>query len=176
MLLNALVHKNYMGSTIQLRVYDNKITIWNEGNLPEGLSYEALKRTHSSLPRNPIIADVCFKAGYIDTWGRGTLKIFNSCREAELPEPEIQPLDGGVLVTLYKDYLNVEQLKILGLNERQIKAVEFVKAHGRISNKDYQELNNISKKTASRDLSELVSLNILKSSGVVGAGAYYELK
>lgn len=60
MLLNALVHKNYMGSTIQLRVYDNKITIWNEGNLPEGLSYEALKRTHSSLPRNPIIADVCF--------------------------------------------------------------------------------------------------------------------
>ena len=176
MLLNALVHKNYMGSTIQLRVYDNKITIWNEGNLPEGLSYEALKRTHSSLPRNPIIADVCFKAGYIDTWGRGTLKIFNSCREAELPEPEIQPLDGGVLVTLYKDYLNVEQLKKMGLNDRQIKAVEFVKAHGRISNKDYQELNNISKKTASRDLSELVSLNILMSSGVVGAGAYYELK
>lgn len=176
MLLNALVHKNYMGSTIQLRVYDNKITIWNDGNLPEGLSYEALKRTHSSLPRNPIIADVCFKAGYIDTWGRGTLKIFNSCREAELPEPEIQPLDGGVVVTLYKDYLNVEQLKKLGLNDRQIKAVEFVKTHGRISNKDYQELNSTSKKTASRDLSELVSLNILNSSGVVGAGAYYELK
>lgn len=176
MLLNALVHKNYMGSTIQLRVYDNKITIWNEGDLPEGLSYEALKRTHSSMPRNPIIADVCFKAGYIDTWGRGTLKIYNSCKEAELPEPEIQPLDGGVLVTLYKDYLNEEQLKKLGLNDRQIKAVEFVKTNGRISNKEYQELNSTSKKTASRDLSELVSLNVLNSSGVVGAGAYYELK
>ena len=30
MLLNALVHRNYMGSTIQLRVYDHKMTIWNE--------------------------------------------------------------------------------------------------------------------------------------------------
>jgi len=77
---------------------------------------------------------------------------------------------------LYKDYLNEEQLKKLGLNDRQIKAVEFVKTNGRISNKEYQELNSTSKKTASRDLSELVSLNVLNSSGVVGAGAYYELK
>lgn len=83
MLLNALVHRNYMGSSVQLRVYDNKLTIWNEGNLPEGLDYESLKRTHSSRPGNPIIADVCFKAGYIDTWGRGTLKIYYSCRESE---------------------------------------------------------------------------------------------
>ncbi len=176
MLLNALVHKTYMGSTIQLRVYDNKITLWNEGNLPESLNAEALKITHSSIPRNPIIADVCFKAGYIDSWGRGTLKIFNSCKEAELPEPEIQPFNGGVLVTLYKDYLIEEQLRKLGLNDRQVKAIEFVMIHGRISNKDYQELNNTTKKTATRDLAELVSLNIFNSSGVVGAGAYYELK
>ena len=35
MLLNALVHRTYMGSMIQIRVYDDKLTIWNEGNLPE---------------------------------------------------------------------------------------------------------------------------------------------
>ena len=175
MLLNALVHKNYMGSTIQLRVYDNKITIWNEGNLPEELSFEALKRTHSSLPRNPFIADVCFKAGYIDTWGRGTLKIFNSCKEAELPEPKIQPLDGGVLVTLYKDNLNAEQLVKLGLNARQVKAVLFVKEKGRITNKEYQELNEVARITATRDLSVLVKNGILKSSESKGAGSFYEL-
>jgi len=174
MLLNALVHKNYMGSTIQLRVYDNKITIWNEGNLPEGLSYEALKRTHSSLPRNPIIADVCFKAGYIDTWGRGTLKIFNSCREAELPEPEIQPFDGGVLVTIYKDFLNETQLKKIGLNDRQIKAVAFVKENGRITNNEYQNLNDVSERTALRDLDELTSKSILKKQGEK-KGTFYEL-
>lgn len=101
MLLNALVHRNYTGSSVQMRMYDAKFSIWNEGPLPEGLSLESLKRQHPSRPRNPSIADVCFKGGYIDSWGRGTLKIINACREAELPEPQIVEQDGGLLVTLF---------------------------------------------------------------------------
>lgn len=175
MLLNALVHRTYMGSMIQLRVYDNKLTLWNEGNLPEGMEFESLKRHHISRPRNPIIADICFKAGYIDSWGRGTLKIINSCKEAGLPEPTITALDGGILVTLFKDKYSTEQLKSLGLSERQIAAVEFVKVNGRIDNKGYQDLNNISRNTASTDLSILVDKNIFKSSDIKGAGSFYEL-
>lgn len=176
MLLNALVHRNYMGSAVQLRVYDHKLTIWNEGNLPEGMDMESLKRTHSSRPRNPVIADVCFKAGYIDSWGRGTIKIFTSCQEAGLPEPEITALDGGVLVTLHKDYLNEAQLKKLGLNDRQVRAVQFVKEHGRITNKDYQGMNDVSKPTATRDFTELVQkFKLLERTGDVGAGTYYKL-
>lgn len=106
MLLNALVHRSYMGSMIQMRVYDNKLTIWNEGLLPEGMELESLKRHHISRPRNPLIADVCFKAGYIDSWGRGTLKIYEACKEMGLPEPEIISMDGGILVTVYKDSKN----------------------------------------------------------------------
>lgn len=102
MLLNALVHRSYMGSMVQMRVYDNKLTIWNEGLLPEGMELESLKRHHISRPRNPLIADVCFKAGYIDSWGRGTLKIYEACKEMDLPEPEITSLDGGILVTVFK--------------------------------------------------------------------------
>jgi ATP-dependent DNA helicase RecG len=175
MLLNALVHRTYMGSMIQLRVYDNKLTLWNEGNLPEGMELESLKRHHISRPRNPIIADICFKAGYIDSWGRGTLKIINSCKDAGLPEPTITALDGGILVTLFKDKYSTEQLKNLGLNERQIAAVEFVKEKGRINNKEYQDLNNISRNTASTDLSILVDKKIFKSSDIKGAGSFYEL-
>lgn len=102
MLLNALVHRSYMGSMVQMRVYDDKLTIWNEGNLPEGMALESLKRHHISRPRNPLIADVCFKAGYIDSWGRGTIKIYEACAAAGLPEPEISSLDGGILVTIFK--------------------------------------------------------------------------
>lgn len=101
MLLNALVHRSYMGATIQLRVFDDKLSIWNEGGLPFGLSLEDLKSEHNSRPRNPIIANACFLAGYIDTWGRGTLKIINSCKEAGLPEPEIKEMNGGVEVTIF---------------------------------------------------------------------------
>lgn len=57
-LLNALVHRDYMGSNVQVRIYDDKFWVWNEGTLPEGLSLESLRRAHSSRPRNPLIADV----------------------------------------------------------------------------------------------------------------------
>ena len=174
MLLNALVHRTYMGSMIQLRVYDNKLTLWNEGNLPEGMELESLKRHHISRPRNPIIADICFKAGYIDSWGRGTLKIINSCKEAGLPEPTITALDGGILVTLFKDKYSIEQLKALGLSERQIAAVEFVKKNKKITNKEFQLLSEISNATASRDLKSLTELGVFRISDSKGSGTFYE--
>jgi ATP-dependent DNA helicase RecG len=175
MLLNALVHRNYMGAPIQIRVYNDKISIWNEGTLPDGLTLDALKRSHSSRPRNPIIADVCFKGGYIDAWGRGTIKIIDTCQQAQLPEPEMIELDGGFSITLFKDNISPEKLGKLGLNDRQIKAVLLVKEKGKITNKEYQELFGVARMTATRDLTELVDKGILKSSETKGAGSYYEL-
>ena len=164
-----------MGAPIQIRVYDDKISIWNEGSLPEGLTLDALKRTHSSRPRNPIIADVSFKGGYIDAWGRGTLKIFDTCRQAELPEPEMQEQDGGFIITLFKNKLTEEQLIKFGLNERQLKAVFFVKEKGKITNSEYQELNKTSDRTALRDLEILTELNIFVKEGEK-KGTHYKLK
>lgn len=175
MLLNALVHRNYMGAPIQIRVYDDKISIWNEGTLPEGLTLAALKRSHSSRPRNPIIADVAFKGGYIDTWGRGTIKILDTCKAAELPEPEMLEIDGGFILTLFKNTLTEEQLTKLGLNNRQIKAVLYVKEKGKITNADYQKLFSVARRTATRDLTGLVEKGILRSNEAKGAGSFYEI-
>lgn len=102
------------------------------------------------------------------------MKIYNSCKEAGLPEPTIQPLDGGVLVTLYKDYLNSEQLNKLGLNERQLKAIQFIKENHKITNSDYQTLCEVSERTALRDLDELINKKLLKKFGEK-KGTYYEL-
>ena len=175
MLLNALVHRNYMGAPIQIRVYDDKISIWNEGSLPAGLTLAALKRSHSSRPRNPIIADVSFKGGYIDAWGRGTIKIIDTCKEADLPEPEMLELDGGFSITLFKNNLTEEQLMKLGLNDRQVKAIIFVKEKGKISNKEYQEMNKTSDRTALRDLDNLIELNVFVKEGEK-KGTTYKLK
>ena len=69
-----------------------------------------------------------------------------------------------------------EQLIKLGLNDRQLKAVLFIKEKGKITNKEYQELNDCSRNTASNDLGDLVQKNILVGSDVKGAGAFYQLK
>lgn len=147
---------------------------WNEGNLPEGMELESLKRHHISRPRDPVIADICFKAGYIDSWGRGKLKIINSSNEAGLPEPTITTQDGGILVTLFKDKYSTEQLKSLGLSERQLVAVEFVKENGKITNNELQQLLNLSERTILRELDDLVYKNILIGKGEK-KGTFHEL-
>jgi ATP-dependent DNA helicase RecG len=164
-----------MGAPIQIRVYDDKINIWNEGILPEGLTPTALKHSHSSRPRNPIIADVAFNGGYIDTWGRGTIKILDSCKASELPEPKMQELEGRVIVTLFKNALTEEQLTKLGLNSTQVKAVSYVKEKGKISNADHQNLFSVARRTATRNLTELVEKEILRSTETKGAGSCYEI-
>jgi ATP-dependent DNA helicase RecG len=61
MLLNALVHRTYMGASVQIRVFDDKLSIWNEGILPNGLSLEDLKSEHNSRPRNPKLLRLALK-------------------------------------------------------------------------------------------------------------------
>jgi ATP-dependent DNA helicase RecG len=112
-----------MGAPIQISLYDDKIMIWNFGTLPEPMTFEDLKHKHASHPRNPILADVFFKGGLIESWGRGTLKIIDECHAAGLPTPEISEMTGGIVVTIYKDIYNEKHLASLNLNERQLKAV-----------------------------------------------------
>jgi ATP-dependent DNA helicase RecG len=175
MLLNALIHRNYMGAPTQLRVYDSKLTLWNHGTLPDGITLDKLTKHHSSFPRNPILAEACFRGGFIDSWGSGIMKIINSCKAAGLPAPMIEEDCGGIIVRLFKDRFSAEELQQLDLNERQIKAVLYVKEKGRITNGEYQEINEISDRTASREISELVKASIFEQSGTFGAGSFYQL-
>jgi ATP-dependent DNA helicase RecG len=90
-LLNAAIHRDYATpAPIQIRVYPDRLRIWNPGQLPEGWTMERLLGAHSSQPHNPEIAHVFFRAGEIEAWGRGIQRAFEACREAGTPEPRIE--------------------------------------------------------------------------------------
>ena len=175
-LLNAVAHKDYAGCVpIQIRVYPDRIKIWNEGKLPEDWTVNNLFNEHSSRPYNPDIANAFFRSGYVEAWGRGIDKMSEMCTAAGLPAPQITNEGSDFWITFRKDIYNKEELSNRGLNERQIKAVLYVKEKGRITNAEYQEINDISKRTAVYDLVELVDkYNLLKQFGA-GAGTYYEI-
>jgi ATP-dependent DNA helicase RecG len=98
-ILNAVAHKDYSGQTpIQISVYENRLLIWNQGQLPEHWTIEKLSQKHPSAPYNPAIANVFFKAGLIEAWGRGTLRILDDCRLAKTPIPVFQYDFGGFMV------------------------------------------------------------------------------
>lgn len=90
-----------------------------------------------------------------------------------MPEPDFIEENGVMTVTFYKDKWNKENLKKRGLNDRQIKAVMYVKENGKITNKEYQGINDCSRNTATNDLRDLIKKHVLKESGKKGAGSYY---
>ena len=86
---NALAHNNYARCVpIQIRIQDNAMFISNSCILPSGWDVESLLQPHRSVPFNPAIANAFYRAGYIETWGRGIQKIYESCKELGIPAPE----------------------------------------------------------------------------------------
>ncbi|CAG0995478.1 hypothetical protein FLAV_02558 [Flavobacteriales bacterium] len=175
-LLNAVAHKDYSGGVpIQISVYSDKIIFWNEGQLPENWTVKTLLEKHASRPYNPDIANALFRSGYIESWGRGTIKIIKECKQAGIPEPVFSYDSSDISVEFRKNIYNEKYLQSLDLNERQVKALLYLKEKGKITNSDYQTLNDVSRETATRDLKELIDKQLIKPSGQKGAGAFYTL-
>jgi len=177
-LINAVIHRDYFRYNVQtqIKIFNDWIWFFNIGGLPEGITLKQLKTTHPSVARNPLIVHIFYLAGLIEEYGSGIGRIMNSLSDANLPEPEFKEEFSGFSLYMRKDYYTEERLKEMGLNDRQIKAVMYVKEKGKITNKEYQELNKISKPTATRDLEGLVRKSILEKIGITGKGTFYRLK
>ena len=178
-ILNSMIHRDYTSpAAISLRVYDPTVSIWNDGEL-EKLSIADLYQEHDSYQRNPLIADIFYRAGYIEAWGRGTLMIIEETTKNGLSKPTFQSRQGGFEVIFQRNTTQLSDKKIdvpnLKLSLRQQKAIEYIRQQGNISNKIYQELNNVSKPTATRDLKKLVLLGIIEMTGTAGENVKYIL-
>ena len=102
--VNSLWHRAWQQetSTIGIAIYDDRIEIENAGRFPANLSPLTLTKeeedsdNYTSLPPNPIIANVMFIGGLIEHWGRGLSMMNNECERVGLPVPRIT--DNGFMV------------------------------------------------------------------------------
>lgn len=171
---NAIAHKDYAKSNpTQISVYEDKVIFWNEGELPEGLTFEDLKTKHPSKPQNPDIANTLFRAGIIEAWGRGTIKMRKACKKAGLPEPIIDNRNDGMYVEFRR--FTKKSLEALDVKAEFISIILYVQQHGSINNKKVQELCGVSKATATRYLGELEG-EYLEKQGTTGTGTEYTLR
>lgn len=175
-LINAVCHRDYtIPSNAEVRIYDDELTIWNPGGLPLGLTIEDLYKSHRSILRNKGIGAVFYDMGLIEQWGSGIDKMRGLCKKAELPAPMFEELQNGFQVTFRKDVYTEDYLRNLGLNDRQIKAVMYVKEHEKISNKEYRDIAGLSDEGARLDLNDLVEKEILLLRGK-GRSSHYILR
>jgi ATP-dependent DNA helicase RecG len=175
-LANAISHRNYeITSKVQVRIFDDRIEFWNPGRLPEGWNVETLKKAHESIPGNPSIAKQFFWVKYIEEVGTGTNKIMEWCIDWGLPEPEFELKETSFVVTFRKSMLTDEYLEQLGLNERQKKAITYLKKHGKIDRKTYITICDVEKTLAHEELADMVNKDLLDMVGT-GKGIHYILR
>ncbi|HQP29439.1 MAG TPA: ATP-binding protein [Syntrophales bacterium] len=174
--VNAVAHRDYTSNaSVQVMLFADRLEVWNPGELPPSLTPERLREPHASIPRNPLIAEPLYLARYIEKAGSGTLDMIERCARANLPPPEFEERSGQFVTTIWRDWLTAEVMARLDLNDRQQKAVVHLKTAGRIGNTQYQELLNVAKRTAHRDLADLVEKGILEKVGTTGKGTIYVL-
>ena len=145
-IVNAICHRNYEEKgNIQIRIFDDYLEVWSPGELPGPLTPEDLRKPHKSIPRNPLIARQFFWIKFVEEVGTGTNDMINYCKEWKIPEPEFKHITGDFVVT-FKGKITEEYLKGLGLNERQISVIEYVKKVGKITKAQVKKIAEIKMK------------------------------
>jgi ATP-dependent DNA helicase RecG len=92
---NAVCHRDYLSPRdTEVRIYDERLRVWNDGGLPPPLSMKDLEGEHSSFPRNKKVAEIFFYAGLIEQWGSGIHKMREDCRKAGMPAPLFEETQG----------------------------------------------------------------------------------
>jgi ATP-dependent DNA helicase RecG len=204
MICNAIVHKDYRGTFIQMRVWNDHIDLWNSGEFPPEITAENLMTTHESHPRNSLIAKVFYLAGFIESWGRGYEKIKDAFEKENLLVPTFEQVRGGVLATIQRerfvtlnkqngddsgsemsaiDQLN-DQLKLLQLTDNERKVYYFIKEFDQVNDQLNDQLTTIyiaqklgvSYSTIKRVLSMLKQKDLVQRVGSKKTGSWKVIK
>ncbi|MEN6370436.1 MAG: ATP-binding protein [Armatimonadota bacterium] len=165
-LANAICHRDYaMPGTVQVRIYDDRLEVWNPGPLPPGILVDDLYREHPSCPRNRKLALAMHRARLIEQWGTGTLRIVAACKSAGLPVPEFVS-EMGTFIVRFKKVAAADNLPDnAGLNSRQVELVAHIQINGSITAKEYQSIFQVSTRQAIRNLNNLIEIGVLVREG-----------
>lgn len=198
---NSIIHKQYDGPDIQMRVYDDRIDLWNFGKLPEGYTFEQMFMPHRSMPRNKLIANAFYYAGLIEAWGRGFEIITEEFTKDGLAVPTFKEEFGGVTAIIKREIFQAIQLGSRGnskqddpkndpnsdpnnLTERQLLIIGILENQGQPDdpNNEPETRSSIARKlgisesTVKRELAFLSSIGKIKHFGSRSHGRWMVIR
>lgn len=201
LIYNAIIHKSYDGPDIQMKVFDDRITLWNYGMLPEGITVTNMFDEHSSMPRNRLIANVFYLAGFIEAWGRGFGIVADTFRKEELEVPTFKEEFGGLIVTIKREIFVAIQsggriddrtgrivkkndndnenvvsdavsLSQVYLTDRQQRICKLIEDNPTVSSKQMSQVLSVDPRTVQRDLAVMQKKGVLIREGNTSAGRW----
>jgi len=171
-IINAVAHRDYSvtGSSIQIRMFDDRVEIESPGRLPGTVKVENI--AEERFARNPLIFRVLMDLGYVRDLGEGIDRMRDEMKRADLPESLFSEPNFSFEVVLENTVIYGEktdkwlkQLKGVELSEQQRRALAFIFKYGEINNTQYRKINRVNRDRAIKDLHALVSLKLIKQFG-----------
>jgi ATP-dependent DNA helicase RecG len=185
---NAVVHKDYStGNPIQIRIYDDKVVIYNDCQIPPNIKPESLLEGIGSRPHNPLIAGAFFRSGQIEARGRGIEKMKKGCMDDGLPEPEFKILPNVFTISFRIRDNNKEQTGIdskttflvrenvtdiyrINVSDkksgvRRAKLLEYLRVDGTVTVAKLAMAFEVSERTILRDFESLRNQSLIKRMG-----------
>lgn len=176
-LVNAVAHRDYRisGRRIEIRMYADRLEIISPGGLPGYMTLENLVDEHFS--RNPRLVSGLYQWGYIEELGLGIDMMIEEMLQAGHQPPKFQASPHLFVVTLSNKRERAAKPRwTSNMNERQARAVQYVRESGSITNREYREIcPDVSPETLRLDLADLVEKGVLLKIGAK-KGTYYILK
>jgi ATP-dependent DNA helicase RecG len=167
-LVNAVAHRDYRltGRSIEIRMYTDRLEVTSPGGLPAHITLDNIVEEHYS--RNPRLVNGLYQWGYIEELGLGVDRMIEDMVSAGHMPPKFEAKSHRFSVILYnrKDPAQAMKSWEQNMNERQIKAVEFLQRQGTITNRDYRDLcPHVGPETLRLDLADLVNKGIVLKIG-----------
>jgi ATP-dependent DNA helicase RecG len=176
-LVNAVCHRDYRlrGRRVEVRMFDDRLEVVSPGGLPGYITLDNIVDEHFS--RNPRIVAGLYQWGFIEELGLGIDRMIEEMVRAGHPAPDFRATPYSFTVILHNlrerpAALDWER----SMNERQLRALQYLQDHDAITNREYRELcPSVSGETIRLDLVDLTKRGLILKVGAK-RGTYYILK
>ena len=187
-IVNAVTHRNFLDrACVQVAVYDDRVEVTSPGMLYGGLTIEQIKEGGSKI-RNRCIAEVFSRMKIIESWGTGIKRMFSSCKEYGVREPELLEIGDSFRVNLYRpSYNKVHQSSLKNspknspksslkdVNQTQKKILDMIQENPKITQNAMAEKLNITPRAVKKNMKELVGNGLVERVGSARKG-YWKAK
>ena len=166
--INAVMHRDYSydASHTYVHLFSDRLEIENPGGLYQGLVLEDLGKR--SVRRNRTVADLLFRAGYVEQIGSGFARMGKALADNGNPPYDVSATN----FFLIRFYPRIESDGETQLTSRQNKVYQYIKARGHASTSDVAQQLGVSNDTALRVIKALLERGILQRSGTGKSTVY----
>ncbi len=184
-LVNAVAHRDYRpaGRGVEIWLYEDRLEIINPGGLPPEVDLELLKqRLPLHYSRNPRLTRVLAELALMREQGEGIPRMFEEMEQSWLRLPEFRTTAHSFTLILRNqpifetpDAEWVRYVQSLPISQRQRRVLAAYPQGLAFTSADYQNVNQVNRDIAYRELKEMVEMELVSASGAKGRGARYQV-